>query len=161
MTVMIAWLVFLHVGAVIAFALGHGVQISVMWRQRQEADPARNLAFFEVLPSSTPLRILAAAVVLSGLALTAALSAWGRGWIWLSLSIFAGVWIAMWRFGGAYYSAIEAAGAQALEARGTSSEADATAAWNRARLGPEPVVLAIVGLGGLAVILWLMVFKPF
>jgi hypothetical protein len=158
---MVAWLVFLHIGAVIAFALAHGVQIWVMWRQRQEADPERNLAFFEVLPSSTPLRILAAAVVLTGLALTAALSAWGRGWIWLSLLMFAAIWMTMWRLGGAYYSAIEAAGAQALEARGTAREADATAAWNKARLGPEPAVLAIVGLGGLASILWLMVFKPF
>lgn len=158
---MVAWLVFLHVGAVIAFALGHGVQVWVMWRQRQESDPERNLAFFEVLPSSTPLRTLATAVVLTGLVLTAATSAWGRGWIWLSLLMLAAIWVTMWRLGGAYYTAIEAAGARALEARGTTGEADANAAWNRARLGPQPAVLAIVGLGGLAVILWLMVFKPF
>lgn len=158
---MISWLLFLHVAAVIAFALGHGVQIWVMWRQRQEADPERNLGFFEVLPSSTPVRVLAAAVLLTGLVQTAALAAWGRGWIWLSIVIFAAIWIAMWRFGGMYYDALETAGARALEARGTAAEADAMAAWDRARRGPQPAVLAIVGLGGFAIILWLMMFKPF
>lgn len=158
---MVRWLLFLHVATVIAFALAHGVQVWVMWRQRQEADPERNLGFFEVLPSSTPLRVLAAAVVLTGLVQTAAQSLWGRGWIWLSILVFAVIWVAMWRFGGAFYDAIETAGAQALEARGTSEEAATTAAWDRARRGPEPAILAIVGLGGFAVILWLMVFKPF
>jgi hypothetical protein len=99
-------------------------------------------------------------VVLTGLVQTAAQSLWGRGWIWLSILVFAVIWVAMWRFGGAYYDAIETAGAHALEAR-TSDEAAATAAWDRARRGPEPAILAIVGLGGFAFILWLMVFKPF
>jgi hypothetical protein len=35
------------------------------------------------------------------------------------------------------------------------------AAYDAARLSPHPFILTIVGLGGLAVILWLMVFKPF
>jgi hypothetical protein len=158
---MVRWLLFLHIATVIAFALGHGVQIWVMWRQRQEGDPERNLRFFEVLPSSTPLRVLAAAVVVTGLIQTAAQSLWGRGWIWASIIVLAVVWVAMWRFGGAYYDAIETSGARALEARGTSEEAAATVAWDRARLGPEPLILAMVGLGGLAVLLWLMVFQPF
>jgi len=155
------WLLFLHVATVLAFMLGHGLQVGVMWRQREEPDPRRNLAFFEVLPSSLPLRILGASVILSGLLLTAAMSLWDRAWIWLSIGALAAIWVVMWRYGGLYYDAIETAGARAIEAEGTADEPSARAAWDRARLGPEPAVLTIVGVGGLLAILWLMMFRPF
>jgi hypothetical protein len=157
----IQWLLFVHVATVLAFLLGHGVQVGVMWRQRQEADPGRNLAFFEVLPSSLPLRILGAGVVLSGLLLTTAMSLWSRAWVWLSIGALAVIWVVMWRYAGAYYDALETAGARAIEAAGTAEEPSARAAWDRARLGPEPAILTIVGIGGLLVILWLMMFRPF
>jgi hypothetical protein len=157
----IQWLLFLHVASVLAFLLGHGVQVGVMWRQRQEADPRRNLALFEVLPSSLPLRILGAGVVFSGLLLTAAMSLWGRAWIWLSIVALAAIWVVMWRYGGQYYNALETAGARTIEAEGTADAQSARAAWDRARLGPEPAILTIVGLGGLLAILWLMMFRPF
>lgn len=35
------------------------------------------------------------------------------------------------------------------------------AAYDAARLSPHPFIVTVVGLGGLGVILWLMVFKPF
>lgn len=157
----IKWLLFIHVASVLAFMLGHGVQVGVMWRQRQEADPRRNLSFFEVLPSSLPLRVLGASVVLSGVLLTAATSAWDRVWIWLSIVVLAAIWVVMWRFGGAYYDALETTGSRAIEAEGTEDELLAKGAWDRARLGPEPAVLTVAGIGGLLVILWLMMFRPF
>jgi len=157
----IQWLLFVHVATVLAFLLGHGVHVGVMWRQRQEADPRRNLAFFEILPSSLPLRILGAGVILSGLLLTAAMSLWGRAWIWLSIVALTAIWVVMWRYGGVYYDALETAGARAIEAEGTAEEQTARTAWDRARLGPEPAILTIVGLGGLLAILWLMMFRPF
>jgi hypothetical protein len=158
---MYQWLLYLHIAAVIGFMLGHGVQVAVMLRQRSEADPERNLALFEMLPTVKPLRYLSVGIVLTGLLLVAVLSLWARWWIWISLGLLVVIWLVMYRFGGAYYVGLEDAATRAIEARGTSGEADAIAAFTRARRGPQPLILATAGLGGVAVILWLMVFRPF
>ena len=154
------WLLFLHVATVLGFMLAHGVQVTVMLKQRSEADPDRNLALFEILPDVLLLRILGVSVVATGFLLVAALSLWGRWWVWLSLVLLALIWLAMYRFGGAYYTLLEEAAARAVEARGTPLEADAAAAFARARRAWHPAALAVTGLGGITVILWLMVFKP-
>lgn len=155
------WLLFLHVALVLGFMLAHGVQVMVMLKQRSEPDPERNLALFDILPDVLPLRILAVSVVATGFLLVAALSLWGRWWVWLSLLLLALIWLAMYRVGGAYYTLLEEAAARAIEARGTPLEADAAAAFARARRAWHPAALAVTGLGGITLILWLMVFKPF
>ena len=155
------WLLFLHIALVLGFMLAHGVQVVVMLKQRSEPDPERNLALFDILPDVRPLRILAVSIVATGFLLVATLSLWGRWWIWLSLFLLALVWVAMYRFGGAYYTLLEEAAGRAIEARGTPLEADATAAFARARRAWHPAALAVTGLGGITLILWLMVFKPF
>jgi hypothetical protein len=155
------WLLFLHIATVLGFMLAHGVQVMIMLSQRSEPDPERNLALFESLPDVLPLRILMMSVVATGLLLVAALSLWGRWWIWLSLLLLALIWLAMYRFGGAYYTILEETATRAIKARGTVLEADETAAFARARTAWHPAALAVTGLGGIAIILWLMVFKPF
>lgn len=155
------WLLFLHIALVLGFMLAHGVQVVVMLKQRSERDPERNLALFDILPDVLPLRILAVSVVATGFLLVAALSLWGRWWIWLSLFLLALIWVAMYRFGGAYYTLLEETATRAIEARGTPLEADAAAAFARARRAWHPAALAVTGLGGITLILWLMVFKPF
>jgi hypothetical protein len=155
------WLLFLHIAAVLAFMLAHGVQVTVILTQRNEAEPERNLALFERLPDVFLLRILLISVVASGFLLVAALSLWGRWWIWISMGVLAVVWLAMYRFGGAYYNLLEETATQAIEARGTALEAEAAARFVTARRGWHPAMLAATGLGGLGVILWLMVFRPF
>jgi hypothetical protein len=155
------WLLFLHIAMVLGFMLAHGVQVMIMLKQRSEPDPERNLALFDILPDVLALRILLVSVVATGFLLVAALSVWDRWWIWLSLSLLALIWIAMYRFGGAYYTLLEEAATRAIGARGRPSEADAAAAFARARRAWYPAALAVTGLGGIAVILWLMVFQPF
>jgi len=154
------WLLFLHIATVLAFMLAHGVQVVVMLKQRSEADPERNLALFEILPDVLPLRVLALSVMATGLLLVAALSLWGRWWIWVSLLLLALIWVAMYRLGGAYYTLLEETAARAIEARGTQREAEAAAAFARARRAWHPAALAVTGLGGIVIILWLMIFKP-
>ena len=158
---MYQWLLFLHIGSALAFMLAHGVQVAVILRQRSEPDPERNLALFEVLPPVEPLRILIAAVVVTGVLLVINLSLWNKAWIWLSLGLLVAIWIAMVRLGGGYYNQIEGAATAAIEARGTTGESDALAAFARARQSPSSLWLALTGLGGVAIILWLMVFRPF
>ena len=154
------WLLFLHIGSVLVFMLAHGVQVTVTWRKRWQADPQLNQALFDALPSVMPLRITGAAVVLSGVLLVILDNRWGQWWVWLSLALLVVIWLAMWRWGAGYYNDIQAASEAALAARDTPHEATALAAFNVARLSWRTPAMTIVGIGGVAVILWLMIFRP-
>lgn len=158
---MYPWLIFVHVGSVLVFMLLHGVQVAVTWKKRWEPDPARNLALFNALPSSTPQRISMAVVVVSGIALVALLGIWPKLWVWASLALLVAIWLAMWRWGADYYNLTEQTAEAAVAAIGTSDESTARAAFDRARLSRLVPAMTVVGIGGTAVILWLMVFKPF
>lgn len=155
------WLVFLHVGAVLIFMLAHGVQVVVTWKKRWEADPAQNLALFGPLPDVRWLRYAGLAVVITGLIATAYANLWMQAWIWMSLGLLVGIWALMYFWGGAYYNLTERTAEAALAAVGTASAADAGLAFDRARHSWLVPAMTVVGLGGVALILWLMIFKPF
>ena len=159
---MYAWVVFLHVAAVMAFMLAHGVHVTAMWAFRREADPERALTFFNDLPTATGLRVLLAAVVISGAIAGLMGSWWGSGWIWTSLLLLAVIAVAMWRFGGGYFGLVQEAAEAAIAARAENpSNPDPQAAYDAARSSWHTYGMSVIGLGGLAVILWLMMFKPF
>jgi hypothetical protein len=73
------WLLFLHIGAVLAFMLIHGIQVTVMWKLRWETDPGRSMGLFEGLTDLLLLTILGGAILATGLLLTFSLSLWGGG----------------------------------------------------------------------------------
>lgn len=158
---MYQWLVFLHVGSVLVFMLLHGVQVTVTWKKRWEPDPTRNQALFEALPNGVrTLRLPIIAVVATGLVLVAFLGIWTQWWIWLTLVILVAIWLTMWRWGGGYYNLIQAAADRAIAAAGTPDESSSLAAFEKARLDWRTPAMTIVGVGGIAAILWLMVFRP-
>jgi hypothetical protein len=155
------WIVFLHVGAVLVFMLAHGVQVMVTWKKRWEADPAQNLALFGPLPEVRWLRYSALAVVGTGLIAVGYLNIWMQAWIWLSLGILALIWVLMYFWGGAYYTVTEQAAEAAIAVAGTADEVTARAEFDRVRHSWMVPAMTIVGIGGVAIILWLMIFKPF
>jgi hypothetical protein len=154
------WLFFLHIGSVLVFMLAHGVHVTVAWKKRTVADPAANLALFGALSSSSSLRISMAAVLITGLLWTAVLGIWTQLWIWLSLVVLAAIWLSMWRWGGQFYNLIESTAERAIAATGTAAEGAARAEFDRARFSWLVPAMIVVGIGGVAVILWLMVFRP-
>lgn len=158
---MYQWLLFLHIGSVLVFMLLHGVQVTVTWKKRWEQDPARNLALFEALPNGVrTLRLPILAVVGSGLILVAFLGIWTRWWIWLSLALLVAIWLTMWQWGGRYYTLMQETAERAITAAGTPEESAARAEFDKARIDWRAPAMTVVGLAGIAVILWLMIFRP-
>ena len=154
--------VFVHVASVLAFMLAHGVHVVAMWAFRGEPDPERALTFFNDLPKVTGIRILLFVTVGSGVLAGFMGSWWTRGWIWTSLAVLVVIWVAMWRYGGSFFGLVEEAAEAAIAARLTGSADTGTqAAYDVARHSWQPMAMSFVGLGGIAVILWLMMFKPF
>jgi hypothetical protein len=156
------WVLFLHLGAVFAFLLAHGVQVTAMWKMRSEADPRQTLMLLDTLPTVLLVRVTIATVVLSGVIAGFIEPWWQQWWMWLSLALLVAIWAAMWRWGGGYFGLIQETATSALEERtaGSGSTA-ATTVFDAARMRWQPVGMMFVGIGGLAVILWLMMFKPF
>ena len=159
------WILYLHLASVLGFMLAHGVQVQVMWRLHGEPDPARIEWLFHPLPSTRLLQVLLAAIIVTGLIAGFIVPWWRQWWIWVSLALLLGITWAMRRYGAGYLELIERPTMELIEAMSAGADAAELAAkraaFDRARLSWYPAGMTVIGLGGLAIILWLMVFKPF
>ncbi|HWP61946.1 MAG TPA: DUF2269 family protein [Candidatus Binatia bacterium] len=175
LTALLPWLRFAHVLGAFVFAAGHGVSIVVAFQLRRERDPARLRAMLDLSGVSLNLALLSLLVVLvTGIAAGLVGGSFGRGWIWLSLVVLLLVGGLMTPLGANHFRRIREAvgdGTAAVESPGeaepgawpvAADPADPPPVELEALLaGRRPELLALVGGGGFAVILWLMMFKPF
>lgn len=162
---MYSWLIFLHVMSVFSFLFAHGASAIVMFRVRAERDPARIGALLDLSQAvGGAVALTALLLFLTGLALGFVGGWWGRGWIWASLALFLAISMVMSWQGRLYFERIRGAlGRSPRKAETPPSPVLESAPSELAAVlaSGQPALLAIVGLGGLAVITWLMLFKPF
>lgn len=163
---MYTWVIFLHVFSVLGFLLAHGASAAVMFRVRAEREPVRLQALLDLsqavggLTSATALLLLVAGILGGFMG-----GWWGRGWIWAALVLFIAVGFVMSFLGRLYLERVRRAiGVAANEASRQATEPPQPV--SREQLvavlnSGQPMALALIGLGGLAVITWLMIFKPF
>jgi hypothetical protein len=87
---------------------------------------------------------------------------WKQGWVWLSAVVFLIINWVMYKYGAGYYGIISGAARQLIEARKTNTNVEAALkGFDEARFTPHIMIVSVVGIVGLAIILWLMRFKPF
>lgn len=159
------WLVLIHVLAAFGFALSHGVSAFTSFAIRREREPERIRVLLEL--SSTAIGGLYVSVLtllVAGIAAGIMGNWFGRGWIWASLGILVLVAVAMYAMASRYYGELRSA-------VGLAAYGDKKGAAPPPPVGPDqlaaildtrrPEAIAAIGLGGLAVIVWLMVLKPF
>jgi MFS family permease len=159
------WLVFLHVIGVFGFLLAHGVSAGAAFALRRERNPERVRALLELSLNSYRVMYLS----LYGLLLTGIIAGftgnwWGRGWIWVSLILLIAIVVAMMILGAPIYD--EARKAAGLPYRIKGKPQPPVKPASAAELGAQvakgnPMLLTVIGFGGIAVIAWLMMFKPF
>lgn len=156
------WIVYLHLFAAFVYMLVHGVEAAIMWHFSREADPERSLTFFNSLPRLTLLRVIFVWLVVSGLAAGFMLPWWRQGWMWASLGILILMGVLMNRFGNAYFDLIaRTAGGAIHEKNHETNHQAGMQAFQKARRSWHPIGVTAIGLVGLGLILWLMMFKPF
>jgi hypothetical protein len=158
------WIVVTHVVAAFAFVLAHGVSAFVAFRLRRERR-AEHVATLIGLSSSSLSVMYPALLVLlvAGVAAGFVGDWWGRAWIWLSIGLLLAIATAMYLVGTRYYIAVR-------HAVGVSAPQDPKGGDALAIAAPEeldalltssrPVLLALIGGGGLATLIWLMEVKP-
>ena len=156
------WLVLLHIFFAFLFMLAHGAHAAAMLKFRGEPDPEKSLTFFNIIPTTILIRVLTILMGIPGLIAAFITPWWKQGWTWASLVIFVIISYVMFKYGAGYYYIIEDAAERLIEAKKTNTNLPAAQKeYDDARNSPQAMLVSIVGIVGLAIILWLMRFKPF
>lgn len=163
---MYRWIVFGHVLGVLAFMAAHGVSIVVCFRLKHARTPAEAKPLLDL--SGAVLGIMLGAFAL--MSLTGLIAGiwggwWPTGWFWLSVAILVGILVLMAEQGAMAFHRIRRAAGLSYVDRKRRPQAALPApdipAMIAAIDATRPWLLTIVGLGGVAVLTWLMMFKPF
>jgi len=142
---MYQWIVFIHVASVLGLLIVHPV--TVAFHLKEERDDVRIRELLEVTEKASLLRwVFFWLTLASGVVLGLMGSFWGTAWFWAALAIFVAIGVVMNLYGGRTIDRIA----------DTRDDAEMERLLTRFR----PGLLALTGVGGLLVILYLMLFKP-
>jgi hypothetical protein len=148
----------LHILGVLGFVMFHGVSIWVAFRLRKERDRMRIAELLQFSGSSVQgMYVSLGLLLLFGVIAGFAGHWWGSWWIWLALLILLGMVGEMSAVAGPYYRRVK----EAVEVRPSGVPRRSDEELEEILRSPLAVFNAALGLAALAVLAWLMVFKPF
>jgi len=164
-TVLIRWLIFLHILSALTFYMAHGVSATMAFKIRKETDFARIRAMLDLSESTLEITFVSFLVLgLTGLALPFFIDIWNKVWIWLSIILMVFVFVYMVMFNEISYKQLRRLVGLPYRKRGKelpaeppSSPEEVAAILNKTNV----TGLVVVGYVIPAIVLWLMVFKPF
>ncbi len=165
LTSLVIWIKYIHVLAGFMFLLGHGASVFVAFQLKNTKDLERMKVLMDISAVGWPVMMLSLLVLLiAGIISGFLIGAWGRLWIWVALVLLIGITGWMFSLGGTIYHPLRKmlgmehmiqGKSQPVEKQRPLKEIlDFVAATN-------PGLMTIIGLGGYALIIWLMIFKPF
>jgi len=161
------WLVFTHVVGVFGFLLAHGAAAAVAFKVRGEREIARVHALLDLSKSAAAVGNVSLLVLLAaGVAAAFMGGWWGRGWIWAALGLLVLISFAMTGVGSRPLTRVRQllgeTGPRRPKGDPKTSPAIPTDQQLAVTLAAvNPWLMTAIGGGGLALILWLMMFKPF
>src|SRR5215218_9985301 len=163
--ILIRWLVFLHILAAISFFLAHGTSAAMTFQLRKETDFNRIRAMLDLSWSTQILMGVSFLIMgLTGLVMPFLIHIWNKGYIWLSIVLMLFVFIYMAMFNETHYKQVRRLvglpymkGNKEFPAESPSSPEDVANVLKKTSV----TSLVVVGYVIPAIVLWLMVFKPF
>jgi hypothetical protein len=163
--VLYPWVVLLHIVGAFLFAVSHGVAVWMVIQLPRERDRSRIAALLDLSSASLGGLYLGLVLLLVGGIWAGLIGDWfAKIWIWLALVLVIGISVVMYLAATPYFRELRAAvGVRSQygpkDAPDPMPQSDAEVAAIAAR-SPQ-AVLSVAGVGGLIIILWLMVVKPF
>jgi MFS family permease len=158
-------ILYLHILFGFLYMLAHGTSATVAYRLRSEANLDRIRAMLDLSGSTFILMYVSLlGMTLGGIVLGFLGRWWSTGWIWASLILLVVILISMWAMASRYFHRVrKAVGLPYMEGNKERPPVEPAAADEVAHLlrSGRPHLMTLIGLGGWAVILWLMIFKPF
>lgn len=161
----IRWLVFLHVLSAITLFLAHGTSAAMAFQVRKERDFARIRALLDLSWSTMIVMGVSFLVLgLTGVILPFLVRIWNKGYIWLSIVLMLLVFFYMAMFNENHYKQLRRLvglpymkGSKQLPAEAPASPEEVAALLQKT----SPTGLVVAGYVVPAIVLWLMIFKPF
>lgn len=159
---MYPWLVFLHVLGVFGFLMAHGVTVSAFFALRRERNINRIQMLLEMSRGSLVVVDISILLLLASGIIAGFIGRWwSHAWIWVSLVLLFGIFGAMEMLGTRSLNNIRVAlGLPSTRGQKPLEEPLNAEEMNNLLTRVQPARLASIALGGLAIIAWLMVFKP-
>jgi len=159
------WLVFLHILSAITLFLAHGTSAAMAFQVRKERDFSRIRALLDLSGSTMIVMSVSFLILgLTGIILPFLFRIWNRGYIWLSIVLMLFVFIYMAMYNEKHYKELRRLvglpymrGSKQLPAEPPSSTEEVAALLQKTSV----TGLVVVGYIIPAIVLWLMVFKPF
>ena len=164
-TILIRWLIFLHVLSAITFFLAHGTSAAMTFKIRRETNFDRIRAMLDLSWSTMILMGVSFLIMgLTGLILPYLIHIWNKVWIWASIVLMLFVFIYMASFNETHYKQLRRLvglpymkGGKELPAEPPSSPEEVAALLKNTGV----TGLVVVGYIIPAFVLRLMIFKPF
>ena len=152
------WWKFLHVAGVIAFVMFHGVSMMVALQLRRERDRGR-IATMTQLSGSSLRGMYVALVWLIVFGVIAGIQGewWNDGWFWISVGLLVVAIAEMSAVARPYYERVK----EAIEVRPSGVPRRSDEELDEILRSPIGLWNTVFGIAVLAVIAWLMIFKPF
>ncbi|HLB44940.1 MAG TPA: hypothetical protein VJK49_06090 [Candidatus Limnocylindrales bacterium] len=159
------WIVFAHILGVFLFLIAHGVSVAAVLRLHSERDPAALRTLLDLSRRSmTAMGVGFLVWFFGGILAGFSGNYWttGRYWIWASLAVAVAVMGIMTPMGRIYLNRVRAAVGIDPRTGVIDSAATVDPVALEAAIGSgRPVLLASIGVVSVAVLAWLMMFKPF
>jgi hypothetical protein len=152
------WWKLLHILGVLGFVMFHGVSIWVALRLRKERDRGRIAELLQFSGSSVQgMYVSLGLLILFGVIAGFAGNWWSSWWIWLALLILLGMIAEMSAVAKPYYQRVK----EAVEVRPSGVPRRSDEELDEILRSRLALFNAVLGVAALAVLAWLMVFKPF
>jgi hypothetical protein len=159
------WVVFVHVAAAFLFVMGHGASMWASDQIRHERDAVRITTLLELSGRSLGLVYGSLLTLLiAGIAAGIMGGHFARGWIWASIAVLVAIMVLMYVLASRYYGRVrEAVGIRSYQTPKDAPDPTPVSAEELAALvdSRRADYIGLVGVIGLLVLLWLMLFKPF
>ena len=164
-TILIRWLIFLHVLSALTFYMAHGTSVAMAFKIRKETDFTRIRAMLDLSWSTMILMGVSFLIMgLTGIIMPFMIHIWNKIWIWASIVLMLFVFIYMAMFNETSYKQLRRLvglpymkGGKELPAEPPSSPEEVAALLKKTSV----TGLVVIGYVIPAIVLWLMVFKPF
>jgi hypothetical protein len=148
---------------IFGFLIAHGVSASVFFALKKERNPERICVLLQLSSGAARIMGIFLLTLLSSGIITGFVWHWWRyGWIWLSLGLLIGIFAVMSIMGTRILNEIRiGVGLPSAYGQLPGPERLSIEELNVRLEQIHPYRLAMIGFGGLALIAWLMMFKPF
>ena len=163
--ILIRWLIFLHILSALTFYMAHGTSVAMAFKIRKETDFTRIRAMLDLSWSTMSLMGVSIVIMgLTGIIMPFMIHIWNKVWIWASIVLMLFVFIYMAMFNETSYKQLRRLvglpyrkGSKELPAEPPSSPEEVAALLKKTSVNG----LVVVGYVIPAIVLWLMIFKPF